>query len=207
MSKYRSIVSFYEECFEKHGDGPEGHHWPNMPDLIKRYEAMLGVIKENDAQPTLLDFGCGTAMLREHIQKTRPDRGIRYSGLDMSEKFIDQAQEKYPGVDFYRLDILKNPDSLKVFDYIVMNGVFTEKLELTFDEMLEYFKRMLQVVFQKVNRGLAFNVMSKQVDWEKGFLFHLPLDTLALFLTKELTRNFIIRNDYGLYEYTTYVYK
>ena len=47
----------------------------------------------------------------------------------------------------------------------------------------------------------------KQVDWEKDFLFHLPLDTLAFFLTKELTRNFIIRNDYGLYEYTVYLYK
>jgi hypothetical protein len=29
---------------------------------------------------------------------------------------------------------------------------------------------------------------------------------LAEFLTKDLTRNFIFRNDYGLYEYTAYVY-
>ncbi len=54
---------------------------------------------------------------------------------------------------------------------------------------------------------MAFNVMSKHVDWEREDLFHLPFDTLAEFLKKELTRNFVFRNDYGLYEYTTYVYR
>ena len=88
-----------------------------------------------------------------------------------------------------------------------MNGVFTEKRELSFDEMLGYFKLMLKTAFNKSSMGLAFNVMSKQVDWEREDLFHLPLDILADFLIKELSRSFIIRNDYGLYEYTTYVYK
>jgi hypothetical protein len=48
--------------------------------------------------------------------------------------------------------------------------------------------------------------MSKHVDWEREDLFHLPFDTLAAFLKQELSGNFVIRNDYGLYEYTTYVY-
>jgi hypothetical protein len=30
---------------------------------------------------------------------------------------------------------------------------------------------------------------------------------LARILIRSLTRNFVIRNDYGLYEYTTYVYR
>jgi hypothetical protein len=88
-----------------------------------------------------------------------------------------------------------------------MNGVFTEKRELSFDEMLAYFKQLLKAVFNKTGIGLAFNVMSKQVDWEREDLFHLALDNLADFLTRELSRSFIIRNDYGLYEYTTYVYR
>ena len=37
-------------------------------------------------------------------------------------------------------------------------------------------------------------------------LFHLPLDLLAEFLDTLLSRHFVIRNDYGLYEYTVYVY-
>ena len=75
-----------------------------------------------------------------------------------------------------------------------------------------YFRNMnfLENDFLKVaitSKGVAFNVMSKAVDWEREDLFHLPADLLIDFLTKKLTRNFIIRNDYGLYEYTTYIYK
>jgi hypothetical protein len=94
-----------------------------------------------------------------------------------------------------------------MYDYITMNGVLTEKNELTYDEMFSYFKELIKKVYQKCYYGIAFNVMSKDVDWEKDHLFHLPLNELSHFLTKEITRDFIIRYDYGLYEYTVYVYR
>ena len=73
--------------------------------------------------------------------------------------------------------------------------------------MPAYFKQMLKTRFSKTEIRIAFNVMSNQLDWEREDLSHHPMDTLADFRTKELSRNFVIRNDYGLYEYTTYVYK
>jgi len=88
-----------------------------------------------------------------------------------------------------------------------MNGVFTMKCGLSFDEMLAYFERLLGLVWSKAGRGIAFNVMSKHVDWERDDLFHLPLDTIATIVIRELTRKFVIRNDYGLYENTIYVYR
>ena len=88
-----------------------------------------------------------------------------------------------------------------------MNGVFTEKRELSFDEMFDYFRKILIVVFSKSNIGIAFNVMSKEVDWERDDLFHLPINILINFTTKNLSRKYAIKNDYGLFEYTMYVYK
>ena len=38
-------------------------------------------------------------------------------------------------------------------------------------------------------------------------LFHLSSDVLLSFLKAELSRHCVIRHDYGLYEYTTYVYR
>ncbi len=81
------------------------------------------------------------------------------------------------------------------------------KCDLSFDEMLAYFQAVVIRLFAKARIGVAFNVMSKQVDWERDDLFHLPLDILASFLTKNISRDFVIRHDYGLYEYTTYVYR
>ena len=88
-----------------------------------------------------------------------------------------------------------------------MNGVFTEKRELSFDEMWEYFTQLIIRTNSLCNKGFAFNVMSKNVDWEREDLFHVSLDLLSDFLCKNINRNFVVRNDYGLYEYTVYIYK
>jgi hypothetical protein len=93
------------------------------------------------------------------------------------------------------------------WDYCILNGVFTEKLGMTFDQMLDFTQEILKKIYQKTRKGLAFNVMSKVVDWERDDLFHLSFDQLSQFIKKELSRNFVIRQDYGLYEYTTYVYR
>jgi len=205
--KYRDIVSHYESCLEKYGDSPLGVDWTKPEIVDKRYQVMLGVIKRD--QPShirLLDFGCGASHLYEYIRKNNLS-SIEYSGLDLSEKFIELSKRKFPQIAYYCVDILDENVDIPSFDYIVMNGVFTEKCSLSFDEMFDYFKKVVGKVFAKAEKGVAFNVMSKQVDWEREDLFHLPLDLLADFLTKNISRNFVIRNDYGLYEYTTYVYR
>ncbi|MDZ4860943.1 MAG: class I SAM-dependent methyltransferase [Candidatus Hydrogenedentes bacterium] len=205
--KYKTIVQHYESCFRQFGDSHRGVDWPNQQDADTRYRIMLEVVSERKAEAvSLLDFGCGVSHLLEYINRSGYE-GIEYSGLDMSPEFVKASREKFPQNAYYELDILYDATALPTFDYIVMNGVFTEKRDLTFDEMLDYFMRLTTVVFQKCNKGMAFNVMSKQVDWERQDLFHLPLDDLAWFLTRNVSRNFIIRNDYKLYEYTTYVYK
>lgn len=207
QKKYLNIVAHYETCLEKYGDTNLGVDWPNEQGADTRYRMMLEVIKhEISGQISLLDFGCGASHLYEYILRHKMDH-IEYCGLDLSDKFITLSKAKFPSIKYYRLDILEEHASLPEFDYIVMNGLFTEKLDLTFDEMFSYFKAVLRKVFDKTYVGIAFNVMSKQVDWEREDLFHLPFDRLADFLTKELSRHFVIRNDYGLYEYTTYVYR
>lgn len=210
MSKvYNKLVEHYESCLEKHGDNHLGVDWPNPEGADLRYQVMLDIIRvDKDAgKPvTLLDFGCGTAHLYEFISKNGYQH-IQYAGLDISQKFVDVAKEKYPASAFYCLDILEADNQLPVFDYMIMNGVFTEKRELSFEDMWAYFTKMLPAVYAKTNRGFAFNVMSKNVDWEREDLFHVSLDLLTGFLCKQVTRNFVIRNDYGLYEYTVYVFK
>ncbi len=207
--KYLDIVKHYEECLEKHGDSHLGVDWPKAEDVDKRYQVMLELIliheKEFDNR-SLLDLGCGAAHLLGYINKKKIEN-ISYSGLDISPKFVALSQEKFPTQTFYHLDVLESSAMLPSFDYIVINGAFTEKREMSFDEMFDYLKSMLRIVYSKSNKGIAFNLMTKHVDWERDDLFHVPFDTIAAFISKELSRNFVIRNDYGLYEYTVYVYK
>jgi SAM-dependent methyltransferase len=205
---YKKIITHYENCLDVHGDTHLGMDWPNLEDAQKRYRIMLDVMrfKPTKAEATLLDFGCGTSHLYAYMLEHKLTNTV-YSGLDITRKFIDIAEEKYPENTYYQLDILKTPEALPNFDYVVCNGVFTEKRELTFEVMWQYMQDMLLTLFEKAEKGMAFNVMSKAVDWERWDLFHLPTDLLIDFMTKHLSRHFIIRNDYGLYEYTVYLYK
>ena len=209
---HRKIVEHYEACLARHGDSHLGVDWPRKVDAERRYDVMLGLIRpEHHAQDesvSLLDFGCGAGHLFEHL--TRRGVGqIRYTGLDLSEQFVSLCRGKHPEVDFLCADILNDSSvaALPGFDYIVANGVFTEKRELSFDAMLEYFSATILRLFSLTGVGLAFNLMSTQVDWERDDLFHVPLDTVANILAKNLSRHFIVRNDYGLYEYSVYVYR
>jgi SAM-dependent methyltransferase len=211
MSKnyFDKIVKHYEDCLEKHGDSYLGVDWPKPEDVFKRYNVMLDIIRvanDKSNSVSVLDFGCGAGHLLQYIRDNKFSN-VEYAGLDVSEKFVSLCKSKFPGTSFYLADILENDAKIPSFDYIVMNGVFTEKRELTFEEMWEYFCKMLSKTFSFSNKGIAFNVMSKAVEWERDDLFHVPADLLINFLTRNLTRNFIIRNDYGLYEFTTYIYK
>jgi SAM-dependent methyltransferase len=208
--KYFNIVQHYEDCLDKFGDTHQGVDWPNRADMLVRYMVMLE-LQKFDPRPitqniSLLDFGCGTANMLEYMNENNYP-GWAYSGLDISPKFIEVCVKKFPGTTFYCGDILKDPMYVMPVDYIVMNGVFTEKRDMSFDEMFNYFQQVMKKVFPLAKRGIAFNAMSKAVDWEREDLFHLPLDILANFLTTKLSRDFIVRNDYGLYEFTTYLYK
>jgi len=206
---YLQLVAHYERCLAAHGDTHRGVDWPNQADALTRYQVMLDLIP---AQPTgtnvsLLDFGCGAAHLYDYLRARGLD-WIDYAGLDLSSQFIELARRKFPNVPFYQGDVLaEDAPALPQFDYLVLNGVLTEKRDLSFAQMWDYAQRLLRAVLAQVRGGIAFNVMSKQVDWERDDLFHLPLDLLAAFLTRELSRHFIVRHDYGLYEYTVYVYQ
>ncbi|MEN9333621.1 MAG: hypothetical protein RLY35_801 [Bacteroidota bacterium] len=206
---YEKIVRHYEQCFTTHGDNHLGMDWPKLEDNHKRFQVMLDVVQydlRHAGLPCVLDFGCGTAHLLEYIR----EKNIvldSYIGLDLSELFVARCQEKYPEEKFILGDVLDDDFQWPVFDYAVMNGVFTEKRDLTHSEMWEYFKQVIGKVFRASRRGIAFNVMSKNVDWEREDLFHLSMDQLSGWVTRELSRNIIIRQDYGLYEYTAYLYK
>ena len=203
---YGPIKEFCEEKLSAHGDSPQGMGW-NDTDASVRYKVMLELIRAKDRPCSLLDFGCGTARLLDFIIETNAEE-IVYSGLDVSEKAVAICREKYPDHTFYSQDLTKpEPAQLPVFDYVIMNGILTYKGRLSQSEMFSYAKKLLPLVFSHSRKGLAFNVMSKNVDWERNDLFHLSIDLLMEFLTRNMSRHIVIRQDYGLYEYSVFVYK
>ena len=152
--RYQQIVEHYEACLERHGDTHLGVDWPNAQDATTRLEVMLGVIREGPGHPvSMLDFGCGTSHLLDHIQsRAIPD--IEYAGLDLSPRFIEVARSKHPAQRYWCGDILTDDLELPTFDYVVLNGVFTEKLELSHAEMFAFVRSVVERIWDHAS-GIA----------------------------------------------------
>lgn len=208
-SPYRCLVDAAEGWFADHGDNYLGAGWTkSQGDADTRHRVMLEVVDPTLAGPVeLLDLGCGTSQLYEYMLRHGLERRILYSGLDLSPILLAHSREKFPDNAYYEIDLLEGPGVLPTFDYVVISGIFTFKDGLSHEQMLELWRALVERAFAQARRGLAFNVMSKQVEWERDDLFHLPFDVLASFLVERLSRNFVILHHYGLYEYTAYVYR
>ena len=203
---FSPIVEQSERYFAEHGDNNFGVGWPSADSAEVHYRVISDLVPRSSSPVSVLDFGCGLGGLLEYLQRNGRD-DIRYTGLDVSDTFLQAVRSKFPQTTFLQLDILQQSEALPEFDYILANGIFTQRCELSFDDMWAYMQQLLRLLWPKCRRGLAFNMMSKHLDWEREDLFHLPMDPLAAFLREHLSRRIVFRHEYGYYDYTAYVYR
>jgi SAM-dependent methyltransferase len=204
MRDYRQIAELCEEALDAHGDTHRGVGWPDAEDAELRHRVMLELVTELPA--TLLDFGCGASHLYDHMLREGV-RGVEYAGLDISARFVELSRRKHPGNRYWCADVLTDTVELPEFDFVVFNGVFTEKFDMSHEEMFAFLRAVVERMWPHTRKGLAFNVMTTHVEWRHESLFQLPFDDLAAWLTASVSRHFDIRADYGLFDYTTYVYR
>jgi len=183
--------------------------WPNEQDLATRFAVMLQVVRPADSPKpvSILDIGCGVGLLLDYLQGRADLDQYEYWGIELSAKILAAACKRHPAQRFETRDILLEPLPAQCVDYVVMNGLLTEKLVLNQQRMEAYARDIIKAAFAACRCGIAFNIMSTHVDWKRDDLFHWSLDRIVSFLVEECSRILVIRMDYGLYEYMVYVYK
>jgi len=209
-SSYLKIAEHYDACLKANGDTAKGADWPNQADREVRFDVMLDVLA-GDASPSidLLDFACGTGDMLRHI-RNRDLKHIRYRGADISAAALRLARAKFPDSPFTEIDIVRASDAqvaALAADYCVVDGLFTVKTAIGDEDMWLFLTEVIGRLWKVTRKGIAFNVMSKQVDYERPDLFHLSLDRAAGFLHSMAGRSVAFRADYGLYEYTCFAFR
>ncbi|MEO5671698.1 MAG: class I SAM-dependent methyltransferase [Ramlibacter sp.] len=207
MSIQQILSDACVNVLRQNGDNFRGAGYTKSPANAQRcYEVMLAHVRPTSGPVTLVDLGCGLGHFHEYLISQQRD-DVRYIGIDLSEDYLTLCRAKYPSADFRRADVLANPDSLPMCDYVVMNGLFNYRGGTPRDEMLAYFQALVSTAWTRARQGIAFNVMSTLVDWEREDLFHVSPQELSTFVWRNLSRHFSIRQDYGMFEHTVYVYR
>ncbi|MEW5788391.1 MAG: class I SAM-dependent methyltransferase [Pseudomonadota bacterium] len=153
---------------------------------------------------SLLDVGCGYGSLLDLIHERR--MSVDYHGIDLCEPMIQAAREKFPNARWSTGDILKL-DATENYDYVVCNGILTQKLDASIRQMDEYAKALVTKMFSLCNIGIAFNTMTTHVNFMAQNLYYRnPVELLAWCMT-ELTPRIRMDHAYPMFEYTLYLYR
>ncbi|MEH1980019.1 MAG: class I SAM-dependent methyltransferase [Nostoc sp.] len=198
------IKQHYSNLFQQHGDTPHAVQWADRKTQERRMEIL---VQSGDlSSMKILDFGCGTGHLLTFLQKELEFTG-EYIGYDLSEEMIKFAQNKFHKYKFEQRDVLSEgiPED---FDYILINGVFNNRLNDNWGIMTA----LLKTLFSHTRCVLAFNALSSYVDYFNDGLFYVNPDQVFRFCKEELSPCVTLRHDYLIkpetvpFEFTVYVY-
>ncbi len=198
----------YSSTFKTHGATSQGVDWGPEERALMRYDKMLEVIPtslwESDTPVQLLDVGCGFGgLMRRAVEQ---GLALDYTGLDVSLPMIEKGRELFPQAQWAVGDVLRW-GAEEQYDFVVCNGILTQKLDTPFEDMLAYSNAVIEKLYLLCRKGTAFNIMTTHVNFQVDNLFYRNPTELMGYCLHKLTRKVRIDHSYPLYEYTTYLYK
>jgi SAM-dependent methyltransferase len=195
-----SVRAHYRALVQQNGDSHVSAQYSSRESQEARFSVLVDV-GDLDGQ-RVLDFGCGCAHLSEYLAA----RSIRcsYTGVDIVEEFFPIARKKFPDHRFGTWDDFAS----ERFDYAFVSGVFNNRIH----DNKYFFESTVALLLQKVEKGIAFNLMSSYVDFEDPHLWYTNPECVFKYM-KTLTPFVDLRHDYVVksgsvpFEYTVYAYK
>ncbi len=157
---YDTVAKEYSETFFA-----EHEKKPKDQEILRRFSIEIG-----DKKP-VWDFGCGPGQTTKYLK----DLGIEISGLDLSEKILEQARTTHPEINFRKGNILELE-----FDDDSIGGV------VAFYAIVHFTEEQVEIAFLEVFRVL-------QPGGIFLFTYHIGEETIHLdeFLGKKVDIDFM----------------
>lgn len=200
------LEQHYDMTFRTRGATSDGVDWgPDETKLERRYALMLEVAARTAKTDwSILDVGCGFGGLLEFLRR----RGVNpaYTGVEISQSMIDWAQANIAGARFIQGDFLQW-ETEETFDFVICNGILTQKLDTPALEMDAYASNLIKKMFRQCNVGIAFNIMTTKSNFYSNNLYYRNPGEVMSWCLSEITPYVKIDHTYPYYEFTTYLYK
>lgn len=198
----QSVVAHYESKLREYGPTAQGMDWKDEASQRLRFALLCGICELNGK--SIHEIGAGAGHLLDFLR----DRKITadYSGSDLSPAMVSQASRRHPDIQFDQRDILLDAD-LPTYDVVVCSGLFHVMLDNDEDSWWSFVCDVACRMYGMCRVGIAFNMITDHVDFRAQNLYYSNPGRMLDFCRSELSRYVVIRHDYTLFEYTTYVYR
>ena len=111
----------------------------------------------------ILDYGCGDGWLVKNLS----EKGADVSGVDISDKFIEIAQKKHPGLKFKVVDVDKVDFPDKYFDIVISNIVLN---------VTRFYREVLSETYRVLKPGAVAIVVIMHPDLYKKKMINPDLE-------------------------------
>lgn len=197
------IRKLYEKSAREHGVSPLGVGWKDRKSHTLRLKILSEVGISNGS--SVLDVGCGYGALLDYLL-AKGITGIKYTGIDIVENLVEMARKRFG--DSPKFEVADIMELNQEFDYVLNLGIFNVKLGSRDVEFFEHFVTpILFKMWALAKVGVAVSFMTDMVDYRNPNLYYASPSEIFNFLRERLSRYVTLRHDYGLYEFTAYVYK
>jgi len=202
----KALAEHYSEKFSLHGPSSQGVDWgADESKMFLRYDKMLSVVGfVAGKRAALLDVGCGYGGLQQYAISKKMD--LDYTGIDVAGNMIEWAEANLPSGNFIHGDILDYTFD-REFDYVVCNGILTQKLWASGVEMDQFANQLIRRLFSLCTIAVAFNVMTTKVNYYSNNLYYRNPAEMFSWCLSEITPHLKLDHSYPLYEYTLYLYR
>lgn len=201
----QNVIDYFENCLAKHGDSAQGVDYNGHESQYQRFEVLSKIAPL--AGKTVLDVACGLGHFYDFLKDSNatPEH---YKGVDITPGMIEHAQKRNTQAEFALQDILAEPAPPEpLFDYVVCCGLFHLRANNSDEEWSDFCQAMIKRMYSYARLGLAFNMMTDQVDFRIDRLYYADPSYYFNFCRHQLSRRVALRHDYPLYEFTIYVYR
>jgi ubiquinone/menaquinone biosynthesis C-methylase UbiE len=169
----------------------------------ERRRIRFDVLTEFGIQPgdSILDLGCGFGDYLSYLHQRKLD--VKYTGVDINEKIIEIAKERFPSSDFRVLDI--QDVEINQFDYVVSTSSFNLRLEN--ENNYDFIRNILEVSYRIAHKGVAIDFLTSYVDFQgnpEAAFYYEPEKIFSI--AKTITKSVKLRHDYPLFEFCIYLY-
>jgi hypothetical protein len=198
-------INTYLDNFKKNKDSSLGTF---QNDRVTQYMRFEHIIKEFkpilNETITFHDFGCGCCDMYEYLLQNNIK--VKYSGTEIIQEMIDHAREKFPGIELYNRDVLKEPVNDK-YHIVVFSGGLYLPGNIPHDEWKKFVFDIISKMWEMSTVGISFNLLTTYSTYKSDHLFYVSPAEIIDYCCQNLSRFVNLDQSYPLYEWTITVFK
>ena len=197
------VEKLYSNNIKEFGIDAKSVGWGTKEKQDLRFTKLMSVVQEKNDPFTINELGCGYGELVKFCEMNNFDF-VKYDGYDVSQDMIDAAN-KYIGGE--KVTLYKSANIETQADYTIASGIFNVMFDEQKDNWENYIKETISHMFEKSNKGISFNFLTKYVDWEQENLYYADPLLYFDYCKNNLSKKVNLIHDYELYEFTLQLVK